>query len=61
MKTHRSTHNKQRRGASPFVESTLFLLDDASWEAFMAALDQPAKERSALRRLLTEPGRLDRE
>ncbi|MBI2170301.1 MAG: DUF1778 domain-containing protein [Actinobacteria bacterium] len=36
-----------------------FLLGDAQWEAFMAALARPAKERPALKKLLQAPTILD--
>lgn len=41
------------------TDRRLFLLDDARWQQFVAALDQPPKERPRLRRLLAEPGLLD--
>lgn len=38
-----------------------FVLGAADWDAFERALDRPVQEKPALRRLLTEPGVLDRE
>jgi uncharacterized protein (DUF1778 family) len=37
------------------AEQTRFILPAEQWRAFNAALDAPAKEIPALRRLLTEP------
>jgi uncharacterized protein (DUF1778 family) len=45
--------------AGTLADRRLFLLDDARWQAFLAALERPVKERRALRQLLTEPGLLD--
>jgi len=42
------------------AEQTRFVLPEAQWRAFNAALDAPAKEIPALRRLLTEPSVFDR-
>ncbi|MDO4683339.1 MAG: DUF1778 domain-containing protein [Lautropia sp.] len=36
-----------------------FILDDARWEAFQAALDRPVADRPRLKKLLNEPGVLD--
>ena len=33
---------------------TRFVLDDARWKRFMAALDRPAQDKPQLRRLFTE-------
>lgn len=41
------------------TDRRLFLLDDARWREFVAALDRPTTNRPALKRLMTEPGRLD--
>lgn len=41
------------------ADRRLFLLDEARWQAFLEALERPAKDRPALKRLLTEPGLLD--
>ncbi|MEX1198737.1 MAG: DUF1778 domain-containing protein [Pseudohongiellaceae bacterium] len=38
-----------------------FVLDADQWEAFEQALDRPVQRKPALKRLLTEPGVLDRE
>jgi uncharacterized protein (DUF1778 family) len=45
--------------AGTLADRRLFLLDEARWQAFLEALDRPAKDRPALNRLLTEPGLLD--
>ena len=37
----------------------LFILDDAQWQAFTAALDAPPKPRARLEALLREPGVFD--
>lgn len=37
----------------------LFVLDDAQWQAFTAALDAPSKPRARLEALLREPGVFD--
>lgn len=37
-----------------------FVLDPQRWEAFVAALDRPVKDKPQLRRLLTEPSVLDK-
>ena len=37
-----------------------FLLDDAHWAAFQQALDAPVKSHDRLKKLLTQPGLLDR-
>ena len=37
----------------------LFVLDDAQWQAFTAALDAPPKSRPRLEALLREPGGFD--
>ena len=37
----------------------LFVLDGQQWDAFMAALDAPAKPRPRLEALLREPGVFD--
>lgn len=36
-----------------------FELNDAQWEVFQQALDQPVQPRPRLKKLLTEPGILD--
>ncbi len=41
------------------ADRRLFLLDNARWESFLKALEQPGKKRPALKKLLTEPGLLD--
>ena len=41
------------------ADRRLFLLDNASWDQFIAALDRPLTARPNLKRLLTEPGQLD--
>jgi uncharacterized protein (DUF1778 family) len=45
--------------AGTLADRRLFLLDDERWQAFLSALDRPAVDRPALKRLLTEPGLLD--
>jgi uncharacterized protein (DUF1778 family) len=45
--------------AGTLADRRLFLLDEARWQEFLVALDQPAKDRPGLKRLLTEPGLLD--
>jgi uncharacterized protein (DUF1778 family) len=45
--------------AGTLADRRLFLLDEARWQAFLEALERPAKDRPALKRLLTEPGLLD--
>ena len=42
--------------AAVVAEKRLFLMDDAQWEAFAAALDGTAKPRPRLAALLAEPG-----
>lgn len=37
-----------------------FVLDPQQWEAFVAALDRPVKDKSQLRGLPTEPSVLDK-
>lgn len=37
-----------------------FVLDDASWKLFLAALDQPATDKPLLKKLLSEPSVLER-
>jgi hypothetical protein len=46
-------------GAGTLADRRLFLLDDARWQAFLDALERPAKDRPRLKRLLAEPGPLD--
>jgi uncharacterized protein (DUF1778 family) len=41
------------------AEQTRFGLPPRQWHKFCAALDAPPKDVSALRKLLTEPGRFD--
>jgi uncharacterized protein (DUF1778 family) len=45
--------------AGTLADRRLFLLDEERWQAFLEALDRPAQERPALKRLLSEPGVLD--
>lgn len=42
-----------REAENTLLDQRLFLLDDAQWEAFTAALDAPAKPSAALRKLMT--------
>ena len=37
------------------ADQTRFVLDEKQWEAFMTALDRPAKHKPRLRQLFTEP------
>ena len=41
------------------AERRFFQLDDAHWQAFQAALDQPVKGKPRLKQLLTQPSVLD--
>jgi uncharacterized protein (DUF1778 family) len=45
--------------AGTLADRRLFLVDGARWQEFLDALERPAKDRPGLKRLLTEPGRLD--
>lgn len=47
------------QAAEVLADRRLFLLDDAQWTAFMAALDAPARPLPRLERLLKEPSLLD--
>lgn len=47
------------QAAEMLTDRRLFLLDDAQWTAFMAALDAPARPLPRLERLLNEPSILD--
>jgi len=47
------------QAAEVLADRRLFLLDDAQWTAFMAALDAPARPMPRLERLLKEPSLLD--
>lgn len=47
------------QAAEVLADRRLFLLDDAQWTAFMAALDAPARPLPRLERLLNEPSILD--
>jgi uncharacterized protein (DUF1778 family) len=47
------------RADSVLADRRIFPLDDARWNAFLAALDAPAKPRPRLQRLLSEPGVFD--
>lgn len=47
------------QAAEVLADRRLFLLDDAQWTAFMAALDAPARPMPRLERLLNEPSILD--
>lgn len=44
-----------REAEHTLVDQRLFLLDEAQWEAFTAAMDTPADPGSALRELLSTP------
>jgi uncharacterized protein (DUF1778 family) len=41
------------------ADQQVFLLDDAGWEAFTAALDQPVRPDPRLVELFSRPSRLD--
>lgn len=47
------------QAAEVLTDRRLFLLDDAQWTAFMAALDAPPRPLPRLERLLNEPSILD--
>ncbi len=47
------------QAAEVLTDRRLFLLDDAQWTAFMAALDAPTRPLPRLERLLNEPSILD--
>lgn len=47
------------QAAEVLADRRLFLLDDAQWDAFLAALDAPSEPMPRLERLLREPGMLD--
>jgi uncharacterized protein (DUF1778 family) len=47
------------KAAEVMADRRLFLLDDAQWEAFMAALDAPPEPMPRLERLLQEPSALE--
>jgi uncharacterized protein (DUF1778 family) len=52
--------SSQSAAETVLAEQTRFVLPEKQWRAFNAALDAPAKEMPALRRLLTEPSVFDR-
>lgn len=41
------------------AERRQFVLDEAQWKAFQAALDRPMQSKPRLQKLLSEPGVLD--
>jgi uncharacterized protein (DUF1778 family) len=47
------------QAAEVLADRRLFLLDDAQWDAFLAALDAPSAPMPRLERLMREPGVLD--
>lgn len=47
--------SSQAAAEAALAEQTRFVLPEAQWRAFNAALDTPAKSIPALRRLLAEP------
>lgn len=49
------------QAAEVLADRRLFLLDDAQWAAFLAALDAPAEPMPRLERLMREPSVLDGE
>lgn len=52
--------SSQDAAETVLAEQTRFVLPEEQWAAFNAALDAPAKDIPALRRLLTEPSVFDR-
>jgi uncharacterized protein (DUF1778 family) len=51
--------SSQDAAEAVLAEQTRFILPEEQWRAFNAALDAPAKEIPALRRLLAEPSVFD--
>jgi len=45
--------------AETLADRRAFVLDDAKWRAFQAALDRPARKKPRLAKLLSEPGVLE--
>lgn len=45
--------------AQALAERRQFVLGDAQWQAFQAALDRPVQSKPRLEKLLREPGVLD--
>jgi uncharacterized protein (DUF1778 family) len=45
--------------AGMLADRRLFLIDEGRWQAFLGAMECPANDRPALKRLLAEPGLLD--
>lgn len=45
--------------AQTLAERRQFVLGDAQWQAFQAALDRPVQSKPRLEKLLREPGVLD--
>jgi uncharacterized protein (DUF1778 family) len=48
-----------RAATETLADRRLFVLDDETWEAFLAALDSKPKPRPRLERLMREPGVFD--
>ena len=48
------------KAAEVMADRRLFVLDDAQWDAFMAALDAPPQPMPRLERLLREPSALEK-
>lgn len=44
----------REKAEEALADQTRFVLDDARWKKFIAALDRPAQERPRLRRLFKE-------
>lgn len=44
-----------REAENTLLDQRLFLLDEAQWQAFTAALDAPATPSAAVRKLMTTP------
>ena len=50
----------RRAAEDALLDQRLFMLDDAAWDRFVAALDAPAQPSAALRKLLTQSPPWDR-
>ena len=48
-----------REVENTLLDQRLFLLNDAQWEAFTAALDAPVKANAKLRKLMSTPAPWD--
>jgi hypothetical protein len=62
MFEHGSTQDRGFRGGFWRVTTErLFILDDAAWQEFLAALDRPVTPKPRLERLFSEPSPFDTE